>query len=117
MSTQEVAARLVELFNQGQPVQAEQELYADGVVSYEQDLSMEPAKGKEAIITKTQWFVDNATVAKAEATVAFVNRDTFLVVFDMDVELPHGPMKGLEYGFYRVAEGKVVEEYFYMMPM
>jgi len=113
MTTQEIADRLVELVNQGKNVDAEQELYAQDVISHEPDGRTE--QGLDKIIEKTK----NAFAAVEEmygggAKKVFVNQDTFLVIFEMDVKYKGGErMQMTEYGFYRVADGKVVEEYFY----
>ena len=118
MTTEQVAARLVELFNQGKAVQAEEELYADNVVSKEQDASRS-AQGKEAIMAKTkqafEYMMANNEEVSAKAAQTFINQDTFLIVFEMMMKPKGGEaVNVIEYGFYRVVDGKVVEEYFYM---
>ena len=115
MTTEEVANRIIELFNEGKSVQAEQETYAEDVISHEQDGRTE--KGLEAIIAKTKAAgAMFETLHKAEVAKKFINQDTFLLVFEMDATFKGGNrMQMTEYGFYRVADGKVVEEYFYAM--
>ena len=115
MTTKEVADRIIELFNEGKALQAEQETYAQDVISHEQDGRTET--GLEAIMAKTKAAGEMfEEVHKAEATRAFINQDTFLLMFEMDVKFKGGErMQMTEYGFYRVKDGKVVEEYFYAM--
>ena len=117
MSTQEIADRLVELYNDGKATQAEQELYANDAVSNEQDPTFEPTQGLEAIIAKTTMAGEMMeTVHTNRAETVLVNHDSFLVIFDLDVEMKNGfKLSGKEYGFYKVKDGKVVEEYFYVL--
>lgn len=114
MTTQQVAERIVELFNQGKAVEAEQELYADNVVSHEQD-ERGKVKGKESIIAKTkEAFAQATTVHKASAKLVGVNHNTFIIHYDMDMELANGfRFTGSEFGFYELEDGKVVNEYFF----
>ncbi len=114
MTTEQVAARLTELFNQGKAVEVERELYAEGVVSHEQD--GRTVTGLAGVIEKTeQSFGHIAEFRKGEITKTMVNQDSILAVFDVDFTLGNGHVvSGLEYGYYKVVDGKIVEEYFYM---
>lgn len=114
MTTQQVAERLIELFNQGKAVEAEQELYAHDVTSHEQD-ERGIVEGKDNIIAKTKEAFAQATkVHKAEGTLLGVNNHSFLVRFDMDMELANGfRFQGEEFGFYELEDGKVKKEYFF----
>lgn len=113
MTTQEIADRLVELYNQGKPTDAEKELYAKDSVSHEQ--SGLTVTGLDGIIEKTSGASNYyEEVYKNEAEKALVNQDTFLIKFNSDVKPKNGERsQGSEYGFYKVADGKIVEEYFY----
>lgn len=115
MTTQAVATRLVELYNQGKALEAEQELYADVVISHEMG-DGKITQGKTAVMEKTkQAFEAAKTVHRSEATKFAVNNDSFLVVFEMDMEMHDGSrFAGTEHGFYKVRDGKVTEEYFFM---
>jgi hypothetical protein len=114
LTTQQVADRLMELFNQGKAVEAEQELYAEGIASHEQD--GRTVTGLDEVIEKTkQSFGHIAEFRKGEISKVLVNQDTFIAVYDVDFTLGNGHIvSGIEYGYYKVAEGKIVEEYFYM---
>ena len=57
MTTAETAKKLIAYINAGKNVQAEQELYADDVISIEQDGAV--ATGKPAIIAKTTAAIAN----------------------------------------------------------
>jgi hypothetical protein len=119
MDTTTVAKRLIELFNEGKASQAQEELYHADVVNYEQsEGDRSETHGKEAVMANTAWFFGNSEIRTARAEVAFVNHDTFLVKFMMDVTIPGvGEMVGDEYGLYKVRDGMIVEEYFYMAPV
>lgn len=118
MTTEEIAVRLVNLYNEGKALQAEEELYHPEVVSYEQDPTMDPVRGLSAVMAKTKAaFESMETVHKSAADVLFINHDSFLVIFEMDAVFKNGfHMQGKEYGWYRVQDGKVAEEYFYAQP-
>lgn len=114
MTTQEIAERLVNLFNQGKPTEAEKELYAQNSVSHEQNgLTV---TGLEGVIEKTSQAGNSAReVHKLEAENPMINQDTFLIKFNSDITPQDGERtQGVEYGFYKVSDGKIVEEYFYM---
>jgi hypothetical protein len=112
MSTQEIADRLVELYNQGKPTQAEEELYADEVISHEQNGSV--TTGKEAVIKKTATAFETFDAShKNEATKVYVNQDTFLVIFEMEMLMEGMKTDATEYGYYKTKDGKIAEEYFY----
>lgn len=113
MTVKEIADRLVELVNQGKNLQAEEELYAQDIASYEQDASRN-AKGLENVMAKTRMAFESFEGGSITARPAMINNDSFLVLFDADATFKGGgAMKGVEYGFYKVKDGKITEEYFY----
>ncbi len=117
MTTQELVDRLLELVKEGKNLQAEEELYAQDVVSYEQN--GHSAQGLENIMAKTKSAMDGIeSMHGGGVTAAYVGTDTFLLRFDMEVTPKGGErMTMSEYGFYKVKDGKVSEEYFFMQPM
>ena len=116
MTTQEIADRLVELCKEGKNVQAEEELYAQNAQSFELD-PKNNKQGLENIIAGTKAaFAGVKEVRKSETTLVGVNNDSFLVRFEMDIAYENGnEMKMDEYGFYKVENGKVSEEYFFVV--
>lgn len=115
MTTQEVANRLLDLVNEGKNLQAEEELYAQDVVSFEQDGSTE--RGLAKIMAKTKKaFASFDEFYGGTNTLIGVNQDSFIVSFEMDVK-PKGGERTLmrEYGWYKVEDGKISEEYFYFV--
>ena len=114
MTIEEVAARLQTLVNEGKNLQAEEELYADGVVSHEMD--GRTARGLEAVMAKTkESFSYFEEVHKSELAKYYANQDTILAIFELDFKPKGGERTQVtEYGFYKVEGGKVTEEYFYM---
>jgi hypothetical protein len=115
MTTQEVADRLLALVNEGKNLQAEEELYAQDVMSFEQDGRTE--KGLENIMAKTKKAMEGfEEFYGATNTLLAVNQDTFLMLFEMDIKPKGGErMMAKEYGWYKVQDGKVTEEYFYFV--
>jgi ketosteroid isomerase-like protein len=117
MTTQEIVKKIVEYINAGKNVQAEEELYADDVLSVEQNGYS--AQGKAAIIEKTKGAMANfEEFFGGGVTKAFVGKDHFLLEITMDVKPKGGErMKMTEYGFYKVKDGKISEEYFFAEPL
>lgn len=114
MTTEELVHKLLDYIKQGKNVQAEEELYAEDIISVEQDGRIE--KGKAAIIEKTKAAIAGIeTFHGGGVSQTFVGPDCFLLEFDMDVTPKGGErMQMKEFGFYKVKDGKVVEEYFFM---
>ena len=116
MTTQEVANRLVELCRQGQYVQAQQELYGDGIKSYEPEEAGWPAaEGREAVQAKTeQWQQSVEEVHSASVSDPIVAGNHFAVTMINDVtfkERGRAEMKGV--CVYEVQDGKIVKENFF----
>ncbi len=116
MTTEEIVQQLVKYINAGQNVQAEEELYADNVLSVEQNGYS--VQGKEAVIAKTKGaFESFEAFHGGGVTTAFVGKDNFILEFKLDVTPKGGErMMMHEFGFYKLQDGKVVEEYFYAEP-
>ena len=117
MTTEEIVKKLLEYIKNGQNVQAEEELYADDVVSYEQNGHF--TKGKEATIEKTkQAFANISEFHGGGVSAAYVGTDSFILEFAMDITPLGGErMEMKEYGFYKLRDGLVSEEYFFGQPL
>lgn len=117
MATEEIVKRLIELVKEGKNVQAEEELYAQDVVSYEQD--GRAVSGLENVIAKTkESFSYFEEMYDGGVEIAYVNQDAFLLVFNMDFKPKGGERTQMkEYGFYKVKDGKISEEYFFAQPL
>jgi ketosteroid isomerase-like protein len=116
MTTEELMTKLIAYVHEGKNVQAEEELYADDVLSVEQD--GRSAQGKEAVIAKTKGaaaYVEEFYSVKIDP--AFVGAESFLLVYKMDIKPKGGErIQMTEYGFYKVKDGLVLEEYFFAKP-
>ena len=115
----EIGTRLVELFNDGQAIEAVNRLYADNVVSIEgQGTDEMPARmeGIEAVRGKGEWWFANNEVHSAKATGPFVGHreDQFIVHFDLDITPKESGerVQMSEVGIYTTEGGKVVQEEF-----
>ena len=117
MTTQEIVDRLIALVKEGKNVQAEEELYAQDVVSFEQNGYS--TSGLEATIEKTKAaFANVEEMFGGGITQAYVGASSFLLVFEMDMKPKGGErMQAKEYGFYKVKDGKIAEEYFFAEPL
>jgi hypothetical protein len=117
MTTQEVVDRWLVLVKEGKNVQAEEELYHENILSVEQNGHQ--AIGLAPVIEKTKGaFQGIETFHGGGVSAAYVAADSFLLKFDMDMTPKGGErMQMTEYGFYKVADGKVTEEYFFAQPM
>ena len=117
MDTKEIVKKIVEYINAGKNVEAEEELYADDVLSVEQNGYS--AQGKDMIIEKTKAAGANfEEFYGAKVTKAFAGKDNFLLEITIDAK-PKGAerMTMSEYGFYKIKDGKISEEYFFMEPL
>ena len=118
MATDEIVGKLLEYIKKGQNVQAEEELYADDVVSHEQD--GRSAHGKREVIEKTKAsFANVAEFHGGGVSAAYVGTDSFLLQFEMDMTPLGGErIQMKEYGFYKLnQDGKVAEEHFFAQPL
>jgi ketosteroid isomerase-like protein len=115
----EVAHEIVEHCRQGTNMEAIRKYYASDVVSVESASGPTmPAetKGLDAVVGKSQWWVDNHEVHGATVEGPFLgDGDKFAVYFDYDItNKPTGQrMRMVEMGLYTVRNGKVVHEHFF----
>lgn len=125
MSALEVGNKLVQFCKEGKNLESIKTLYADDVQSIE--AAAPPAggeritKGKEGVIGKNQWWVDNHEVHESIIEGPFPHgEDKFAVIFKYDVTSK--PMGGQRFKmeevgvFHLNGDGKVAkEEFFYTM--
>ncbi len=119
MSSTEIGKKLVEYCRQGQNVEAINNLYSQDIVSVEaaggNGMPREMA-GLQAVLGKSQWWVENNEVHSANVEGPFPHGDDkFAVLFDYDVTFkPTGQRTQMrEVGVYTCAADKVVREEFY----
>ena len=117
MNTEQIVKRLIELVNEGKNIQAEEELYSQDIISVEQD--GHTVKGLSAVIEKTKAAIDNIQESHGGGvTEAFVGKDSFLITFSMDFTAKDGSrIQMKDHGFYKVNDGKISEEYFFVQPL
>src|ERR1700733_5175452 len=121
MTTQEVAAKLVELCSQGKFQEAVAELYSDDIVSMEAGAppgQSRESKGIAAIKAKGEWWAANHEVHSSVVEGPLVAGSHFAVTFKMDITFkPQSKRFSMEeIAVYKVTDGKVVyEEFFYAM--
>ena len=120
-STMEIARALVDLCLVGKNHEAIATLYAPDVVSVEagSDGTMSrEVVGRDAVLTKGQWWVENHDVHDAKVGGPWPHDDRFIVTFTYDVtNKPSGQRFVMEEAaLFTVANGKIVrEEFFYTM--
>lgn len=117
-----IGEKLVALCREGKNHEAIMELYSPDTVSVEAvagPTGEREAKGRDAILAKGQWWVDNHEIHAANCDGPFPHGENrFAVVFDYDVTFkPESKRQRLhEVGLYTVDGGKIVkEEFFYAM--
>ncbi|MFZ1590953.1 MAG: SnoaL-like domain-containing protein [Chitinophagales bacterium] len=116
MTTQQIADRLVALCRNGQMLEAEQELFADDVVSIEPAYS--PAKsahGKIAVLEKGKAFANSIEERHggsiSDPTVA---GKFFTIAMSLDATFKgQGRMAFDEICLYEVKDGKIISEQFF----
>jgi hypothetical protein len=118
MTTAEIANQLVSLCSAGQFQEAIKTLYSQDIVSVESagPPEMLEMKGLDAVMGKSQWWVENHEVHAAKVEGPLVAGPYFTVRFWMDItSKPAGGqrMEIEEIGLYKVADGKIVHEHFF----
>lgn len=119
MTTKEIATRLVELCQQGHFETAQKELYADDAVSIEQETS--PAfekeiKGLKNIIEKGHKF-DSMVEEMHSLSISepLLAGNSFAFTMFMDATMKEmGRMPMTELCIYKVKDGKIISEEFFM---
>lgn len=121
MTTQEVAAMLVQLCSQGKFEEAAEKLYSPDIVSMEPGAppgQSREAKGIAAVKAKGEWWAANHEVHSSIVEGPLVAGSHFAVSFKLDVTFkPQNRRFTLEeIAVYKVVNGKIVyEEFFYSM--
>ncbi len=119
MTTKEIATRLAELCQQGQFETAQKELYADDAVSIEQEASPafeKETKGLSAIVEKGHKFdsmVEEIHSIKISEPVIADNSFAFSLYLDATMK-EMGRMPMTELCVYKVKDGKIISEEFFM---
>ncbi|KAA2240966.1 nuclear transport factor 2 family protein [Chitinophaga agrisoli] len=119
MTTQQIADRLVELCRKGDFETAQKELYAEDVVSIEPEATPQfekETKGLQAILEKGEKFQSMVEeMHGGSVTDPVVADNSFAMVLMMDVTMKEmGRMKMSELCVYKVKDGKVISEEFFM---
>ncbi len=124
MTTKEIADQLVALCRAGRNLEAVETLLSPDVVSVEAtgDETMPAVQtGREAVLGKNNWWLQNHQIHSAQVKGPFPNGDRFTVIYDFVVTPKSGPMAGKkmrmeEVALYTVSDGKITrEEFFYDM--
>ena len=117
MTTLEVANRLVEMCRIGQVLEAQQELYAENVVSIEPDgAPMQNVEGLANVLAKGKHFASMIEAHHGGSiSDPLVAGNYFSIAWSMDVTMKEMGRQSLnEICVYKVADGKIVsEEFFY----
>lgn len=122
MTVEQIARTLAEYCNTGQEARGLNELYAQDAVSVE---AMVPpgrdpvTTGLDGIRAKHTWWAENFETHSTTAEGPFLHGDRFALRFTADAtEKASGErFEMVEIGLYTVANGKIVREEFFMMPM
>ena len=119
MTTQEIADRLVELCRKGDFETAQTELFADDALSIEPESSpgfAKETKGKGAIKEKGEkWNSMVEEMKGMDVSDPLVAGNSFAVTLHMNVVMKErGPMDMTELCVYKVKDGKIASEEFFM---
>ena len=120
MTTQQIASRLVELCQHGEFEKAQLELYSDDVKSIEPYDTPEYPKlteGKDKVFAKTKQFDESVKETHAiSVSDPIVATHSFAVKLTMDLTMKKNNerMNMSELCLYKVKDGKVVSEEFFM---
>mgnify|MGYP001800919341 CR=1 FL=1 len=118
MTTNEVATKLVALFNAGDMEAPYKELYSPNIVSVEQEGNFTKCEGMEEVMKKGQWWQENFEVHSASASQPLIADDWFTLTFTMDTTHKPSGMRSemTEVAVYKVKDGKIVYEEFFYTP-
>jgi len=119
MTTKEIADRLIELCNKGDFETAQSELFADDAISVEPYSTAEfekETKGIEAIKEKGEkWNNMVSAIHNMQVSDAIVATSSFACTLRMHVTMKErGEMDMTELCVYKVKDGKIIEERFFM---
>jgi hypothetical protein len=119
MTTQQIAERLAALCEKGDFETAQQELYADDVISIEPEATPDydkETKGKDAVFAKIKKFEDSVDKFFGNKVSApLVASNSFAFTLSMDIKMKgQDRMQLEELCVYEVKDGKVVSEQFFM---
>ena len=119
MTTKEVADRLVELCRKGDFETAQSELFSEDAVSVEAHPTPafdKETKGKQAIKEKGEkWNEMVSETHNVEVSDPIVADNSFACSMRMDVTMKqHGRVDMTELCVYKVKDGKIIEEQFFM---
>ena len=117
MSTAEIAQDFTALCKAGKSEEAGEKYWASDVVSLEaMDGPMARAEGIAALRAKSEWWYGAHEVHSVEVSGPSVNGDQFTVGFKLDVTQKQSGqrMQMSETALYTVADGKIVEERFFV---
>lgn len=119
MTTQEVAATLIQLCSQGKFDEATEKLYSPDIVSMEAGApagQSREAKGIAAVKAKGEWWAANHEIHSSVVEGPLVAGSQFAVTFKLDITFkPQNRRFTMEeIALYKVENGKIVyEEFFY----
>lgn len=116
MTTQEIANKLVEMCNAGQWQQAQDELYADDVVSIEAEgVPNNRVEGFDNVRAKGNQWADNVeAMHSAEMSAPIVSGNHFAITHNIDATFKDsGRQTFSEVSVYQVRDGKIVKEQFF----
>lgn len=118
MKTKEIASKLADYCKKGEFEAAQQELYADNVVSIEPQATPDfekETKGKEAVLDKIRKFMTKVEESYGnEVSEPLVAGNAFAFTLTMDIKMKGQERMAMgEVCVYEVKDGKVVSEQFF----
>ncbi len=110
----EMAADLVRMFNEGQWSEIEEKFWSPKITSVEGVGVARSWKGRKAVNSKNEGWMQTHTIHSAKAEGPFVGASGFAVRYTMDVEDKGNGQrtKMEEVGVYEIKDGRIVREEF-----
>ena len=115
-TTAEIAKAFTDMLKAGDHEGAAARFNAPDIVSIEaMDGPMAHLQGTEALKAKGEWWYANHEIHAVTTEGPYLNGDTFVVIFEMDVTLKATGerIRSKEAALYTVKSGKIVEERFF----
>jgi hypothetical protein len=119
MNSQDVAETFAALLIAGKLEEAGERFWDENVVSIEPMGPSPRSEGIAAVRAKSEWWYSNHETHSFRAEGPYVNGDSFVMHFFVDVTNRQSGERiaGDEMGLYTIANGKIIEERFFGLPM
>jgi hypothetical protein len=109
-----IAERLVELLNDGQFVQAYEELFDENTESIDPLYKDQPVNKLSLLIEREKQFLSRATIHDIKASAPLIVGNYFVITLNMAFSVDEQEKQLGELCVYQVKEGKIISQQFFI---